>query len=233
MNELANEEEKESNEEESEEEDDEIKRPAPGPLQKPPDPAYIPQVLGLYLCFLFVSILYWKFSWGERLAVSADGVFVHKEYWRLLTALFVHADFAHFISNGPLFLIFGWYLRAYCGPFAFPVLPLALGILTNLFCICFYEPQTRLVGASGMLYAMVALWTVFYVAWDNRYSVGMRIFRASGFALVLLFPSTFQPEVSYLAHSIGFGLGLASAFLLQPLLKARSEEGRSPELPVQ
>jgi rhomboid protease GluP len=132
------------------------------------------------------------------------------EYWRAFTALFAHADIAHFLSNGWLLFLFGWFLRDFAGRWAFPVLSFLIGILTNIITVMTMHPQTYLIGASGMVYGMIGMWLVIYM-WHADVSLGKRILRTLGFAMLMLIPSTFRPEVSYAAHGIGFALGLGFA----------------------
>ena len=169
------------------------------------------------LLFVVTSIAYWQEPrtydfWVSKKAVITDG-----QYWRLFTALFTHSDLVHLLSNLPLFLIFGWYLRSFFGLRMFPIVALLAGIASNFLTVIFYEENTRLVGASGMLYAMVALWLLYYVRFETVYKFWNKVMRATAFALVLLFPTTFQENVSYLAHFWGFVSGLVLGALFLPI----------------
>jgi membrane associated rhomboid family serine protease len=175
-----------------------------------------------FICFalFWVASLY---EWSPRaiydLAASGDEVFQKHEYWRLLTALFTHSNVEHLLSNSPLFLIFAWFLYAFFGRLAFPFGAILVGVLSNLWTIYVYDPRMSLVGASGMLYGMIALWLVLYVRFETEYSVSMRIFRSIGVAVLLLFPTTFQQTTSYLAHGTGFLLGLGVGLCLIPFVR--------------
>src|SRR5205085_178005 len=87
--------------------------------------------------------------------VSQESILQDGQYWRLLTALFLHADITHLAANGPLLLIFAYILEAYFGNIAFPVASFLVGIASNFVTVMFYSPHTHLVGASGMAYGMV------------------------------------------------------------------------------
>lgn len=169
---------------------------------------------------LFCFALFWLCSLHDWLSPDADGLWASNEavigehqYWRLLTALFVHSDIGHLLANSPLFLIFGWFLYAFFGWLAFPASALIIGTLSNLVTIYFYPPDTELLGASGMLYGMVALWLVVYVRHENTLPWGVRLLRAVGVSLLLLFPTTFREETSYTAHLAGFVIGIAVGFI--------------------
>jgi rhomboid protease GluP len=172
-------------------------------------------ILFFALLCLASSIIYWIFpDYGNLLWVSRQAVFEKHEYWRILTALFVHADIMHLISNMPLYIIFGWFLRSYFGLRAFPVAAILVGCLTNLATLYFYDNNTRLIGASGVVYGIVAMWLVFYLKLERRFGFWMKLLRVTGFALVLLLPTTYSPTTSYLAHGFGFLFGLIAAFIL-------------------
>jgi membrane associated rhomboid family serine protease len=155
--------------------------------------------------------------------VSGERVFELGEHWRLVGALFMHADWVHLLSNVPLFLFFGWLLRAYFGYLAFPFLAFVIGAGANLITIYFYHATSRLMGASGMVYGMIALWLVLYVSHDEDDSLGKKLLRASAFASLMLLPRTYEQSTSYLAHGSGFMLGLICGFCCLPFLKVIEE----------
>lgn len=185
----------------------------------PPRRAALSPLLFLAVC-LWASWQYWHHPAGERLAANGEAVYVGHEYGRLFTAVLVHADLAHFLSNAPLLFIFGWLLRAYFGGIAFPVGAFLCGALANALTVALYPPQVDLVGASGMVYAMCGMWLMGYLRFEDAYSLGLRILRATGFVLIVLVPTQFVPETSYLAHTAGFLCG--ALYGLLPFLRLRT-----------
>ena len=185
-----------------------------GPLNQRPDLRYARPAWTMLALFLIFSLLHWADPTDRRFAASYTQVLESREWWRLVSALFTHADLAHLAANTPLFLIFGWLLHAYFGWLAFPTTALLIGVVSNLATIYTMSPTVSLMGASGMLYGMVALWLVLYVHFDTDYNVPIRIFRAIGVSLLLLFPTTFYASTSYTAHAMGFLSGILAGFLL-------------------
>lgn len=175
------------------------------------------------LAFAAVSLAYWYDPVKYPFWVSRESVFIEGKYWKLFTALFVHSDMLHLLSNLPLFLIFGWHLRTFFGFRIFPLVAILAGIASNFLTIYFYHDQTRLLGASGMLYAMVSLWLFYYVKFETSYSFWTKVMRATAFALVLLFPTTFQENVSYMAHFWGFICGILLGLLFMPITQIQTE----------
>ena len=194
-----------------------------GPLTRLPSVKSLVPALLLFILFYLASF-HMNRVMSDLLWLSGDSFFARKEYWRLLTALFVHADLQHLFSNAPLFLVFGWLLMDYYGMAVFPAGSLLIGAAANMATIYFYDPGIRLVGASGMVYGMAAQWLVYYVRFDTNFTLGKRIFRATGFSMAMLFPTTVYPNVSYLAHGAGFTMGITVSLLMLPMAAARLKD---------
>lgn len=168
-----------------------------------------------------LSILSWTDP--ERfgsLDVSKISITESHQYWRLLTAIFVHGSLSHLFHNLPVFLFFSWILQGYFGLLASVVLPVIIGIISNGLTVYFYEDHVHLLGASGMIYGMVALWLFLYVKFDRGAWWVKRVIRAVGFSLMVMFPQSYDTKVSYLAHLTGFGCGLVFGYMFAPLIRS-------------
>lgn len=200
--------------------------PAPpkprSPLNRTPKIKAMRPALICFALFWVLSLYDWRVPNRAGLWASGTTVLEKHQYWRLLTALFVHSDMGHLLSNAPLFLIFGWFLYAFFGWRAFPAVALLIGAFSNLITVYAYPPNAELLGASGMLYGMVALWLVLYLRFETTYPWGARLLRAVGVSLLLLFPTTFRPETSYLAHLAGFILGIMAGSILALFISPRT-----------
>lgn len=207
-------------------EDFEPEPPKPeGPLSRLPKAKHLRPGLILFIFFYIASVLHSDYKFGDNLWVSGETVFKDMEYWRLLTSIFAHADILHLLSNAMMFLIFGWLLRAYFGFLVFPIISLIVGVIGTLLTVAVYDPHIRLVGASGMNYGMAALWLVLFLRHDTDHYLPQRILRVAGFTLVVLLPSSYNPQTSYLAHAMGFLSGLGAGILILPFIKAREPGG--------
>ncbi len=184
-----------------------------GPLSRPPRANDIlPAVIFMFFCL--AGTLLFQSPYRDLLWVSGESVFSKQEYWRPATALFAHSNMMHLISNSFILVGFGWMLRTYFGLILFPVAGILAGVITNVAAVSIYEPDVRMLGASGMAHAMVSLWLIFYIRYDTDRPVLMRIFRAVGFSLVMLVPTVIEPNVSYLAHGLGFVVGAVIGIFL-------------------
>lgn len=204
-------------------EDPPVKRNT-GPLSR--RPAISSMIYPIAFSLLFIICMRFQVSptYGDLIWASRETVFNQHQYWRLFTALFAHADLEHLLSNTPLFLIFGVFLYEYFGLTLFPVVSLLIGAASNAVTLYFYPDSVRLLGASGMIYGMAALWLVLYIYHDTDRTMAVRILRAIGFALIVLFPETYNPSTSYLAHGAGFFIGIAAAVILLPVISVKGAD---------
>lgn len=165
-----------------------------------------------------ISSLYW---WGPReladaLPASGEAVFGRGESWRLLTAMGAHADGIHLLSNAFFLSWLIYFSYGAFGPTLFPWAAVPAAALSLAVTLEGYAPNIRIVGASGLLYLLAGAWLTLYVLVERRLTVPKRLLRAVGVFLVVLVPTSIEPEVSYRAHAIGFffGVCLALAYFL-------------------
>jgi len=180
-----------------------------------------PREWSLEITVLFLSMILGisLFAWRNgaallsTLAATSEGVLERREYWRLLTAVAVHADVMHVFSNVIFLIFFTYLLFGYFGFWIFPVLSLAMAGLTNIIPLLTYPSEVSLLGASGLVYWMAGFWLSMYLLVERSVGLGKRVLRVVCLALLVLFPSTFQANVSYRSHAIGLGLGVVSALV--------------------
>lgn len=166
------------------------------------------------LLLVLGGIIYQQDFYQARDWMPATGKAVLSEgaYWQSWTALFAHSDEKHLLSNSFLFFILGSFLTAYFGTFVFPVMAIVFGGITNILVLTLMPPETRLLGASGVVFWLGGVWLTLYFLLDLKHSTYQRVLRTLGVALVLFFPAeAFDPQTSYSAHFIGFILGILFA----------------------
>lgn len=189
--------------------------------RSPSDSAYISTLLFGILLGL-VGYWYLGNTWGITpwMAVSGQSIFVKHEYWRLWTALFVHADTAHILGNLSLILPLGFMLTGHFGVVTFPVLGILLGGLINYIVIQTMPPEVSLIGISGVVYWMGATWLTLFLFIDRRKSLRRRIALALFLTVVLFIPESYKPEVSYMSHFVGYTLGVITGVVIYHLRRA-------------
>ena len=173
-----------------------------------------------------VAVLTWMF-WNNIaradlwMPASGDQVFTKHEYWRLWTSLFAHADGGHLVSNAILFIPLCFFLTGYFGPTLFPLTGLALGGVINVAALATMSPQTSLIGISGLVYWMGSVWLTLYLVIGTKESARRRLGKTLFIAAALFAPQTFEPNVSYIAHFMGFLFGIPTALLFYQVNKEK------------
>jgi rhomboid protease GluP len=194
-------------------------------LSTKPDPQSVLTGLLSYLVLVFLFFLD-----NQNLTANGDQVFAQGQYWKAFTSQLMHGDFSHLGGNTIFFTAFAILLNHYFGLWVFPILSLLVGGIINLIALKIYDPHITLVGISGVIYFMAAFWMTMFVLVERQLTLYRRLMIATGVSLILFFPEVFQKNVSYLAHGLGFGMGLilaVSYFLI------RKQEIRSHEVWVE
>jgi rhomboid protease GluP len=94
------------------------------------------------------TLVAWGASVGPR---TANG-----EWWRLVTAMFVHSGFLHLVANIAGLVSIGIMLERLLGHFAFAVVYLAAGVSAGLLSL-FASPLNVTAGASGAIFGVYGL----------------------------------------------------------------------------
>ncbi|MBB1473104.1 MULTISPECIES: rhomboid family intramembrane serine protease [unclassified Luteimonas] len=96
---------------------------------------------------------------ADLLASWSDG----KRWLRLLSALFVHADWAHLLGNLVFLLIFGLPAERVMGPWRFLLLFLVGGAFANLVTVlAIGAPDQLVIGASGAVSALIGAYLALF-----------------------------------------------------------------------
>lgn len=149
-------------------------------------------------------------SWMQA---SGQTVFFNHQYWRAWTTLFAHGDFGHIISNLFLFIPFAFFLTGHFGYLFFPLTGFFVGGLVNLVVLKTMQGETGLIGVSGVVYWMGAAWITLSFLIDRRESFGKSLIKVTGISAILFIPETFQVNISYLSHFLGYLSGVLSGGL--------------------
>lgn len=137
------------------------------------------------------------------------------EWWRLFTAVMLHGDAPHLISNVTIGALFLGFAMGSFGPGVALLASFLAGVGGNLVDYWFYSATHRGLGASGMVMGSLGLLTV-YSVWRGRGTMTARQARIRGFAagcfLLILLGTSQGTDV--LAHGAGFVWGTLLGSLL-------------------
>jgi membrane associated rhomboid family serine protease len=150
-------------------------------------------------------------------ALDPYSVLVGREYWRLLTALFLHYDVTHLLFNLFALYVLGPGLERVIGTFRFSFSYLVSGLGSTAGVVLLTGARlvqpAELVGASGCIMGIVGAWAGFLLRHRHLPSARQRLLNI---LLIVAIQTAFDlstPQVSLAAHVCGlitgFFLGLA------------------------
>jgi rhomboid protease GluP len=140
------------------------------------------------------------------------------EYWRLLTALFLHYGPLHLVFNLYALFVIGPGLERAIGLIRFGAYYLLTGLGSSLGALLlrffdFSRPE-QLVGASGCVMGIVGVWAGYLLRNRHQPLAGQRL---KNIVLIVLIQTVFDlstPQISMAAHLSGLLTGLALGLLV-------------------
>ena len=140
------------------------------------------------------------------------------EYWRLLTALFLHYGPLHLVFNLYALLVIGPGLERTIGSLRFGTFYLLSGLGSSIGVLLwrffdFNHPE-QLVGASGCVLGIVGVWAGFLLRNRHQPLAGRRL---KNILLIVAIQTVFDlstPQISMAAHLSGLMTGLALGLLI-------------------
>jgi rhomboid protease GluP len=135
------------------------------------------------------------------------------EYYRLVTVMFLHGSFMHYIFN-TLFglVILGAGLEKLIGSFKFFILYFASGIISSLIVVMF-TPIGLTVGASGAIYGILGIFLYSILFKQHLLSYADRIYIRNLFIINIIF-TFLMPRISIPGHIGGAVAGFLLGFIL-------------------
>ncbi|HWO76781.1 MAG TPA: rhomboid family intramembrane serine protease [Bacillus sp. (in: firmicutes)] len=132
------------------------------------------------------------------------------ELWRLVTPIFLHIQFTHFIMNTIAVIIFSPFLERLLGKMGFINLYLFSGIAGNLATFIFLPATYTHLGASGSFYGIFGFY--FALILFRKHSFPKQIRQSIIVILVLgILFTAIQPNINWIGHIFGaiggFGFG--------------------------
>ena len=181
---------------------------------KPGKDSFLIAVMTVFVMGL-ITLFYWRdpFGWSQYLPAIKDEVFAHGQLWRIFTALFIHADLGHYLSNMYMLSVSSFFIFGYFGFTIYPLTSFLVAAFVNLLAIATYSPDVRLLGASGLVYVLGGFWLTMYFLIQRQYKWLNRTLRVVGISFMIFAPSTFVPNTSYRTHALGFAAGIIMAFV--------------------
>lgn len=203
----------------------ENRRPPAPPLVWPNHPHALYGVIGYTLVLIAVTLAvltaFGGHNWKSAGVLDA-GFLARGEWWRVLTALTLHGDVLHLISNLAFGALFGYPAARLFGPGVAWLLILLGGGFAYGVDALLHPPQHHLLGASTAVFTALGLVAAY--GWRRHLRNWSPWMRRSapliGGVALLAFTGTGGENTDVLAHLIGFlvgcGIGALCAKLPMP-----------------
>lgn len=169
------------------------------------------------ICLLvyLISLYFYKYTNNSfEVAIIIGGYYkiliVAGQWWRILTAGFVHVDIFHLLVNMISLFSLGRLLENYYGHLKYLIIIIAGIIFGNLFLFALNDNIVA-VGISGGLYALLAALAM-YIYNTKMYKIPAIMHNVIYIILVNLMINLL-PSVGYYAHLGGFIAGILLAFI--------------------
>jgi len=178
-------------------------------LQGEGSPGVVAYVLLLVAAFLTQARFAWGVDWLS--AGTLDGGAVRSgEWWRLVTALTLHADAGHLVAN----LLFGAFFGLFAGQYlgsgvAWATILLAAGA-GNALDLWLLPSSHRAIGASTAVFAALGLVAALMWRAESRRTTGWarRYAPLIGASVLLAYIGTGDARTDAVAHLTGFVMGI-------------------------
>lgn len=142
------------------------------------------------------------------------------QYWRLFTAMFLHASFEHVLFNVFALYVFAPPLERLFGHIRYALFLLASGLTGNLVSLTFEQPILA-VGVSGAIYGLYGAYLYIILFRRGMLDAGSR--KTIGVLLIIgIVYSIIVPSTSLMAHLGGL---VAGFLLLPPCMQHRLRKG--------
>ena len=129
------------------------------------------------------------------------------EYWRLITPIFLHANFAHLLFNMFSLYIFGPELEQLAGKARFLTIYMLAGLVGNVATYLIHDWNYTSVGASGAIYGIFgAFGALVYYTRNFMPQLKQIIIPIIVIGVIMTF---LQPQINVTAHIAGLITGFA------------------------
>ena len=145
-------------------------------------------------------------------------VLVQKEYWRLLTAVFLHTGLYHLGSNLFVQVLMGNAVERNLGHIKYLILYIVSGVGGNVISVLYDRAQgvnTYSVGASGAVFGVMGALIVLIIKGRKKLRTGSSMLVRAGFAVFYaVYAGLRTPYTNNAAHIGGLAFGAALGVLL-------------------
>jgi rhomboid protease GluP len=174
----------------------------------------------LTLNAMMVIVVLWFGGFGLEVLVETGAIWpplltVGGQWYRLVTAMFLHGSILHFLMNSLVLYYLGSHLERLLGAVKYGVFYMVTGIVSSLAVVWFGNQNAVTIGASGALFGVIgALLYLTYVR--PTWFQGTAIRQIRQLVIINLVLTFAIPNISVTGHIGGFLAGLLLITLLVP-----------------
>lgn len=168
----------------------------------------------LVLCFIPVYVIS-KITgtafehWG-----STSMEYLHSEYFRWMTCIFLHFNFTHIFFNSIALLAIGSLVSPFIGKWKTLFLFILCGILAEIACsmIISYSEPVYGGGSSGGIFALIAVFIVCYLRFPQNFT--LKCHKLDVIIVIAFFIFANDNMGSFMTHIFGFVAGIIVSFVM-------------------
>jgi rhomboid protease GluP len=137
------------------------------------------------------------------------------DYWRLFTAMFLHASILHILLNMYALYLFGYVIETTLGTWRFLTIYFVAGFLASVTSYLFSDPGIVGVGASGAIFGLLGAWVAYNLRRRDT-ALGAANLRGALMLIALnLFLGFTIPNIDNFAHLGGLFAGFLCGLLVE------------------
>ncbi|TFD98287.1 rhomboid family intramembrane serine protease [Jeotgalibacillus sp. R-1-5s-1] len=137
---------------------------------------------------------------------GVNGLIAQGEYWRLISSVFVHADWWHLIFNMFALIIFSPALERMIGSFQYAIVYTLAGLIASTMTFVFQGPAYTSVGASGAIFGVFGLYAAIYFIYRERAPMEIRQVMLP-LIIISVIMTFFGSNINVIAHLGGLAAG--------------------------
>lgn len=165
-------------------------------------------LLAINIIVYFLSILPGIGGKIVNSGLLVNGLVSYGEWWRIITAIFLHGGVTHILFNSFSLFIFSPELERMVGKVRFLIIYLASGIMGNVLTYIIFNPFYASLGASGAIFGVFGAYAALVFYTRNKLPQLKQMITA--LVVVSVIMTFLSPGVNYVAH-IG---GLVTGFFI-------------------
>ena len=133
-----------------------------------------------------------------------------KQFYRLITFLFLHSGVTHLLSNILSLYIFGTRIEKYLGKLAFCLIFLIGGLSSGIFSVLFTKSYS--IGASGAIFALESA-TLYFSIKEKIKLDGLDYYTIGIFSIIGILASFTDSSIDNAGHIGGFIMGIIICYI--------------------